>query len=244
MSNPLVTIVTATTANKMFEKCTRSVDEQTYKNIQHLVFVDGQDANSKLTYLDFEMYNRDIVNLPYAVGTEQYNGHRMYAAGTYLGRGEYFMFLDEDNWLEPTHVEEMVAVVEGKHWAYTLRKICDMDGNFVCFDDCESLGDTMSVLGDNFVDVNCYVFSRRLALDLSPFWFRRARHPEDQPEVDRVFSHVLFGQKVPYGKTGSYTVNYRAGNRADSVQAQFFLNGNEKMYARYLGNLPWRKVIT
>jgi hypothetical protein len=153
------------------------------------------------------------------------------------------MYLDEDNWLEPNHVESLVNLLQDNPNAFacSLRKITDMDGNFICNDDCESLGNWKSIIDDYFVDVNCFFLPKRLALQLSPIWYRRARHPEDQPEVDRALTNVLRSNKIQCLVSGEYTVNYRAGNRADSVQAQFFMRGNEIMNQKYNGDFPWRK---
>ena len=185
----------------------------------------------------------DLIVLPYATGTEQYNGHRIYGAATYLAKGDYIMYLDEDNWLDPNHVESLVNLLRDtpNAFACSLRKITDMDGNFICNDDCESLGNWKSIIDDYFVDVNCFFLPKRVALQLTPLWYRRARHPEDQPEVDRALTFVLRDNKIQCLVSGEYTVNYRAGNRADSVQAQFFMRGNEIMNQKYNGDFPWRK---
>lgn len=239
MNHPLVTIVTATTCTSYLRQNLDSVHAQTYDNIQHLVVIDGKHHADKLDY-DIAA---DLITLPYATGTEQYNGHRIYAAATYLAKGDYIIYLDEDNWLEPNHVQSLVDAVQNKPNAYAcaLRKITDMDGNYICNDDCESLGNWESVIGDYFIDVNCFFLPKKLALQLTPLWYRRARHPEDQPEVDRALTYVLKQNKIECLVTGEYTVNYRAGNRADSVQAQFFLQGNNIMNEKYGGILPWRK---
>lgn len=237
--NPLVTIVTATTCTGYLKKNLDSVANQTYSNIQHLVVVDG---NHHLKKLDCKIA-ADAIILPYATGTEQYNGHRIYGAATYLAKGDYIMYLDEDNWLEPNHVESLVNLLQDNPNAFacSLRKITDMDGNFICNDDCESLGNWKSIIDDYFVDVNCFFLPKRMALQLTPIWYRRARHPEDQPEVDRALTFVLRDNKIQCLVSGEYTVNYRAGNRADSVQAQFFMRGNEIMNQKYNGDFPWRK---
>lgn len=237
--NPLVTIVTATTCTPYLEQNLNSVASQTYENIQHLVVVDGKHHYEKLDY-DIPT---DTIILPYATGTEQYNGHRIYGAMTYIAKGDYIIYLDEDNWLEPNHVQSLVDIIKDNPNAFacTLRKITDMEGKYICNDDCESLGNWESVIGDYFVDVNCFFLPKKLALQLTPIWYRRARHPEDQPEVDRALTYVLKQNKIECLVTGEYTVNYRAGNRADSVQAQFFLQGNKIMYDKYGGTLPWRK---
>jgi glycosyltransferase involved in cell wall biosynthesis len=238
LTNPLVTIVTATTCTDYLKQNINSVINQTYDNIQHLIVVDGRHLDK----LNYDIAS-DVIVLPYATGTEQYNGHRIYGAATYLAKGDYIMYLDEDNWLEPNHVESLVNILKDKPNAYacSLRKITDMDGNFICNDDCESLGNWESVINDFFVDVNCFFLPKKLALQLTPIWYRRARHPEDQPEVDRALTSVLRYNTIQCLVSGEYTVNYRAGNRADSVQARFFLNGNKIMQEKYNGEFPWRK---
>ena len=241
MNKPLVTIITPTTGTKYLEKCVDSVAKQTYNNIQHLVVVDGKEHRKKAEQQIH--HDVDLMVLPYNTGYDQYNGHRIYGACTFLAEGKYLIFLDEDNWLEPNHVEELVNCVEGHGagWAYTLRKIVNSDGEYICNDDCESLGKWKSILNDNFVDVNCYILHKSLGLWFAGNWYRRARHPDDQPEVDRLLSSKLFGLGTEPNHTGTYTVNYRVGNRADSVQAEFFLRGNDMMQQAF-GVLPWRKI--
>jgi len=235
---PLVTVITATTGSDYLARNIQSVREQSYQNVQHLVVVDGHERldNSKRFFHD----DLDVITLPYPTGTEQYNGHRIYGGCTYFARGDYIIYLDEDNWLDYNHIEELVNVSSDDTWSYSLRKIVDSDGKYICNDDCESLGDWESIINDYFVDVNCFFFPRKIALQLTPLWYRRARHPNDQPEVDRLLTFVLRQNKIKANNTGKYTVNYRAGNRADSVQAQFFINGNNAMMKKYNGKLPWR----
>jgi hypothetical protein len=161
---------------------------------------------------------------------------------TYIAKGDYIIYLDEDNWIEPNHVQSLINRLKDKPNAFgcSLRKITDMEGNFICNDDCESLGNWKSIINDYFVDVNCFFLPKKLALQLTPLWYRRARHPEDQPEVDRALTTVLKHNNIECCVTGQYTVNYRAGNRVDSVKPEFFLRGNEQMRKVYDGKLPWQ----
>jgi glycosyltransferase involved in cell wall biosynthesis len=238
-----VTVITATTGSNYLTKNILSVQAQTYTDIQHLVVVDGQEHVVKVTE-QLKLLNQpniDLLVLPYPTGTEQYNGHRIYGASTYLAKGDYVCFLDEDNWIDTDHVKSLMNTIKDGGWACSLRKIVDSDGKFICNDDCESLGNWRSVLNDYFVDVNCFFLPKPLALELSPIWYRRARHPDDQPEVDRALTSTLKDNKIDCNVTGTYTVNYRAGNRADSVQGQFFKQGNEIMKQQYNGDFPWRK---
>jgi hypothetical protein len=135
----------------------------------------------------------------------------------------------------------MDVMSTGVQWAYSLRKITDKEGNYVCNDDCESLGKWQSCINDNFVDVGCYFFPKELALQLSPIWYRKAREP-NVPEVDRMLMHVLKSNNTKYDTNGQYTLNYRTGNTQLSVQKDFFIRGNQFMKQKYNGVYPWRKT--
>ena len=54
--------------------------------------------------------------------------------------------------------------------------------------------------------------------------------------------HILLQNKYTFDTTYEYSLNYRVGNREDSVKKEFFLNGNQSMIEKYNGKLPWKKV--
>jgi hypothetical protein len=251
-----VSVITATTGNPFLSQCIESVRAQTYDNIEHIVVVDGQErwgaAQSILYNLGFPIglergstSNEHVCVLPYATGTNRYNGHRVYGAATYFADGDYHIWLDDDNMLSPNHVESLVKLVTEKKldWAFSLRKIIDKDSNIVCFDDCESLGLWASILHpeDFFVDVNCYFVKKQVAISMSPVWYRKFREP-GQMEIDRAIAAVLMAKQnnLKFDCTRDYTVKYRVGNTGLSVQADFFLQGNARMLERHNGKLPWK----
>lgn len=239
---PLVTVITPTTGAPYLRQAIESVKNQTYDNIQHLVVVDGD--HPRATPILQEYPHVDLIKLPYSTGKDRFNGHRIYGASIYLARGEYVCFLDEDNWFDPEHIETLMKVINNKFaWAYSLRKIVDSNGDYVCNDDCESLGKWPSVMNDQdfFVDVGCFFLPRSIALQTSPIWYRKAREP-GVPEVDRYLTAVLRQNNLTHQTNGLYTLNYRAGNTGISVQADFFLKGNEVMKQKYNGSLPWKKT--
>jgi len=243
-----VAIVTATTGNPLLTKCIESVSNQTHSNVKHIVVVDGENrksavANAIIHTSSSARKKLTKIKLPESVGKDRWNGHRIYGAVTYLVDADYIMYLDEDNSIDPTHVEDCLKVIEsGAQWAYTLRKIQDREGNFLCEDNCESLGAWPTVLGPNdyLIDVNCYFLPIQLAVMVSPLWYRKAREPGVE-EVDRILCKSLFQIMPNFGCTHKYTVNYTAGNSAISVQPLFFERGNAEMLRRYDGNLPWVK---
>lgn len=240
---PLVTVITPTTGSPQLCDAVRSVNKQTYSNIEHIVVADGAQYSYKM-YGIIEGSQAIGLTLPYNTGADNYNGHRIYGAMTYIVKGEYLCFMDQDNWYEDTHIESLVDVLEqGNTWAYSLRKIVNQDGSYICNDDCESLGKWQSIIGDNFVDVNCYMIPKYAALAFSPYWYRRARHPQEQPEVDRLLSAFMMQNFPKYDTNGDYTVNYRVASREDSVQGSFFVRGNQIMNQNMKGVFPWRKKI-
>jgi glycosyltransferase involved in cell wall biosynthesis len=243
-----VTIVTPTTGNPIIKKCIQSVRNQTYaKNITHLVIVDGPENWRKVDWMLADLTfpttsNKEYVNiLPWSIGKDRWNGHRIYAAASYMIDTDYIIFLDEDNYLEPNHVEECIKTIDrGNDWCFSFRKIVDKEGTFLCNDDCESLGKWASVLHeeDFFIDVNCYFIPRQVAVQLTPVWYRKAR---EQPEVDRLLAAILRKNLEKFDSTYQYSVNYTVGNNPVSVQDSFFIQGNQRMLQKYNGKLPWVK---
>lgn len=247
---PLVTVITSTTANPLLEKVLRSVQAQTHKKIQHLLIVDGTEHHIKVTQTvslvkkDFPDAQIDVVYLPYPTGRDRFNGHRNLAAGVYLAKGDFVCFLDDDNTMDPTHIEDCWKTINenGNNWVYSLRKIVDKQHNFLCNDDCESLGNWHSVLSPNdfFVDMNCYFLPKHLALMITPVMHRKFREP-GQMEVDRAMIAALKSVNTSFRTTGKYTINYAVGGSALSVAPEFFVQGNQKMAEKYPDGFPWRK---
>lgn len=241
-----VTIITPTTGSQYLKQNIESVQKQTYKNFQHLIVIDGKeflDRTSGIIKAINKLDNVDIIPLPVNTGKNRYNGHRIYGACVYLCSGDYIIFLDEDNWIDENHVENLVKVVQDTNitWAFSMRKIVDSDGNFVCNDDCESLGKYPSIMDekDYFVDVNCFFLPKDVAIQTSPIWYRKAREP-NVPEVDRYLTAILRQNNLSYESSNKYSVNYRAGNTNLSVKKEFFVSGNAQMNKKYEGNLPWK----
>lgn len=237
-----VAIITPTVGTKHLEKNLSSVSNQTYDKVKHYVVIDGPHYKKAAESILDNYNDKCVLQLPENTGSDNYNGHRIYGSVPFLVNADYVIFLDEDNWIEPNHVESLVNLGRYYDWVFSLRKIVNQDGEYVCNDDCESLGQWPTVLHEReyFVDVGCYFLPTKMAIQTSSIWYRRARHPQEQPEVDRLLMQVLLQNKTAYMSTGEYTLNYRVGNRPDSVKADFFLQGNKIMEQRYPEGFPWR----
>lgn len=241
-----VTVVTATTGNPLLGNNIESVARQTHSDIQHLIVVDGPEHVAKIHDMEFsvsDLRKTTFINLPYSIGKDRWNGHRIYGAGTFMAEGEFIMYLDDDNSIDDHHIEDCLKVIQaGNQWAYSMRKIRNKEGQTLCLDDCESLGKWVSVIDerDFFIDVNCYFLPIKLAAAIVPVWYRKFREP-GQMEIDRAIRHILPQVAPTFDSTYDYTVNYTVGNTQNSVQAGFFEAGNAEMLRRYNGVLPWKK---
>lgn len=238
-----VTIITASTGRASLLRCIESVQNQSYKDLDHLIFADGPQTHLAVNWAVGKAPNTSVISLPYSVGEDRFNGHRMYFAGTALAKGDLLLFLDDDNYLEPEHVESLVSIIKrGNDWAYSYRKILDKDGRYVCLDDCESLVDYPSICGDTdyFCDVNCFALLKHVAVTVAPVWYRKFREP-GQMEVDRALTLILRTHFPKHQGTGQYTLSYATGGSPLSVQPEFFLQGNDLMLQKRNGVLPWKK---
>ena len=219
-----IMVITPTTGKDTIVQAIESVKAQTIAT-DHLVVADGIDT-------DFSIMPY-FMRLPENVGGNGWYGHRVYAAMPLVVNADYILFLDEDNWFEPNHVETMINKIKSKDlmWAHSLRRIINERDEYVFDDDCEALGryPTFYDHNLNFVDTNCYCFKREYLVTVAHAFY-------GQWGADRQFYKFAAEHLPSFGCTGEATVNYRAPERLLGM----FADGNEQMKKAY-GDLPWRK---
>jgi len=247
---PSVCVITGTTGNPKLKKCIESVQEQSYALIDHLVVVDGPEWNEKVDVILGGLEDQrgvKLIRLPHPTGKNYWNAHRIYGAMPSIAMSDFVCWLDDDNWFEPEHIESLVASVTASQaaWSFSFRNIVDADGNFIARDECECLGNlhpTFQNPNDFHIDANCYLLRRDVAIQLSGVW-NRPGFVANELDPDKLLCRVLM-EHFPNGQgTRKYTVNYTVGTTPRSVKADFFLNGNGVMKARYPQGLPWETAI-
>jgi glycosyltransferase involved in cell wall biosynthesis len=230
-----VAIVTPTIGSKHLKKCIDSVDKQTYQNITHYIFIDGIEHFQSVENITEGASKTKIIALEENVGKGWY-GHRVYAACSFLVNADVIVYLDEDNWIDRTHIETLVNTLNesGAQWAYSLRNIYEEDGTYVCQDNCESLGKWPTYFDDKVfhIDTSCFAIRRDIAVSVGHSWY-------GQWGADRQFFHTLKKHFPNFVCTNQHTVNYRLGGNEGSVKKEFFLNGNNLMSKNYTGDFPW-----
>jgi len=231
-------VIIATTGIKEVRKAIKSVLSQTYPTTCYLV-CDGPnfEGNVRVIVSDY-MGNKNlkVCYLPVNVGENGFYGHRVYASFAHLVNEDYILFLDHDNILDTDHVQTCVDLIEKNEldWCYSLRKIIDKDDNYLCNDDCESLGKWKTYHGVNLIDTSTYCIKKEVAIKTSHIWHMGWG-------ADRAFPSVLSQHFPKFDCTGKYSVNYRVDGNPGSVNKEFFENGNRIMNERYNGEFPWRK---
>lgn len=232
-----VGILTPTIGTADLLQCLKSVAAQTYP-VKHYVVIDGHDHldtfSSIVNRLDETHHIRKII-LEENVGKGFY-GHRVFAAVPHLMNVDFLIYLDEDNWLQPTHVESLLTTFqhEPTQWVYSLRQIYSKDGTYVCDDNCESLGHWPSYQDYQHIDTSCFGLPIALARTLGPAWHGAWGQ-------DRVFFAALRTHFPSYTCTGHHTVCYRLAGNEGSVTQNFFQTGNQMMRQRYPHTFPWQK---
>jgi glycosyltransferase involved in cell wall biosynthesis len=246
-----VSIITAATGHRNLAKCLRSVQAQTYAQVEHFVVIDGPEYEDAVRAVIAQCGTGDIplhvIQLPYGTGRDNWCGHRIYAASSFLTNSEFVAFLDEDNWYEPDHISTLFNAVQriNADWAFSLRKIVNDNGEFVTLDNCECLGNLHPAWNNDLcfmVDTNCYFLRRTLAVRLAPIWYGQVRPPAGQQEPDRALSQTLLERFPKVASNKKHTVNYTVANRPNSVKVEYFLRGNEMMRKKYPNGLPWEKA--
>jgi len=237
-------VITPTTGAPELADAANSVFTQDYGNLEYLVIVDGLDFAKNtwdtLMAADFTPDDIHTLVLPFNTGGGGFYGHRIMAAASHLVKHDYILFLDQDNWISPNHVSSLVACCEdSKHdWAYSLRNVYSKDKEFICEDNCESLGKwpIASAPGNHLIDTSTYCFSLAFLKATGHLW-------DHGWGADRRFYSIVKDtmKHTNYDCSGLYSLNYRLGGNEGSVQPSFFEEGNKINTAAYDGNFPWRK---
>jgi len=253
-----VIVVTPTIGSPKLADAIRSVQEQTYSNIKHLIVIDGVEYWKNVmdhipVTLDYEDKSSDnivVTTIPFNTGKDGFYGHRIYAGIPHLLNADYIFFLDEDNWYDPDHVRTLVEVLgRGNHFAYSLRKIYQPDKTYVCDDNCEALGkwpiyfthnnytgerDPRNGQDEHFlVDTSSFAFERNFLQQTCHLW-------HSGWGGDRRYLYCV-KDNAKWDTNYKHTLCYRLDGNPGSVDGKFFIEGNKRQLEHYNNNLPWIK---
>lgn len=240
MENLSFAIITPSIGLPALEDCIESVKKQSYNNFIHHIFVDGKQYFEPIQNIILKHGHENIRTniLEDNIGKGWY-GHRVYAASSFLVNQDVIIYLDEDNWLEPDHLMNYIDLFNkdsSLQWAYSLRKIFDSERNFICEDNCESLGKWATFHNNEIfhIDTSCYAIKKQTALSIGHAWY-------GQWGADRQFFSAIKQYFPNFSCTKKHSLCYRLGGNEGSVQKNFFLEGNKVHENKYGKEFPWLK---
>jgi len=236
-----VVVITPTIGKVELGRAMRSVAAQTYKNIKHLIVIDGykywQNAHENMC-IDTEQSNVIVTTSPENTGANGMYGHRVFSAYPHLVNEDYVFFLDEDNWWDPLHVETLVALLEKENldFAHSLRKVY-INGKFHADDNCEAIGRWGIAWNPTqfLVDTSSYAFRREWLIHTCQIWHYGWGG-------DRRFFMIVKDQSK-YNTTGLHTLNYELPDmdKAYGGQIDIFEKYNEVVKQNNGGVYPWQQ---
>lgn len=235
-----VTVLTPTIGQESLTKCMESVQKQTYKNLTHLLVIDGSehwDDVIKNTLQPSPDGIAKIAMLPFNTGANGMYGHRVYAGFPHFINTDYIAFLDEDNWIDENHIDSLVTTLEKNQldFVHSLRKVY-IEDKFLAEDNCEAIGRWPVVWDGNshLVDTSTYLFRTDWLIRFCQLW--HSGWGGDR----RFFMSVM--HQSNYGTSGLHTLNYKLPdmNRFYGGQTDIFERGNAEMLKRSGGKYPWQ----
>jgi glycosyltransferase involved in cell wall biosynthesis len=234
----LVTVVTSSIGRPELRQCIESVRAQTYP-VNHHVYVNGPGFHASARRILSDYHDVTAFYLPEDTGDigagPSMSG--VFSAAPFLTNSEWILYLDDDNWFEPNHVESLVnlATAHNLSWAYSLRRLVSADGTPICDDDWCSLGQwPVYRTGDYVVDNSCYLVRRDLAMRCALAW-------QAIPMIqDRCYLMALKESGKRYGCTGLSTVNYRVGTGTAEDRPDIYLSQAKDLREAYPDGFPWR----
>lgn len=228
-------VVIPTIGSDLLSDAIESVLNQTYKNVEPWVIIDGPEYEDKAKKILINYPTVKSMCLIANTGASGFYGHRIYAAVSYLFDHDYISYLDQDNFFLSNHIETSINACETNNWdwCHSLRKIYDVNRNYICDDNCESLGRYSVFSNDyNLVDTSTYCIKQEVMINLAPAWYSGWGG-------DRTF-YAIISKHVPnFGCTKQHTSCYRVDGNPNSPKPEFFIYGNTIMKQKYPEGFPW-----
>ena len=157
--NPtLVSVICRTIGRSELEQAVNSVAAQTYQPVE-LVVVDAANKG-----MDSVPGNTDSLSLKIVNTGNPLPRSEAANAGMAAASGDYFMFLDDDDWMAPEHIATLLSALQddsSARAAYSNVQRTDADGNNPDYVFDQGFDPSM-LLRDNYVPIHAMLFERSL----------------------------------------------------------------------------------
>jgi glycosyltransferase involved in cell wall biosynthesis len=229
-------VVTVSNGRKTLDRTIQSVVAQTHP-CKHYLALDGIISFDEFVALKNKHPQSEVLWCSQKVGGPMLEGRRLLAAMSYLVKEDVIFFLNDDDWYEPDHVESLMKIIKsGCDWAYSHRQIYDQNGQYVCHDLCESLGEEHDVWNSprhRFVETCSIAMKTEIMVQLAQVYWPAGYGP------DRVFYHHAKQLFPNFRGSKKATMCFTVDGNDMSVKSDFFLLGNQHMKEKYPDGMPW-----
>ena len=189
-------IIPAYNTEKYIEKCISSALNQTYENIEVVVIDDGStDRTLDAARECAEKDHRIVLETQANKGVSAARNH-----GLDIASGDYVMFLDSDDWLEPDAAETLMNETSGNNKVLVgadFFDVCLNEGNELCRESM-CCGDQRMAFERN----DCLMY-----FDKSEYRLRSSCYKLFSMAVIRA-NDLRFNEKIHHGEDGLFVFDY------------------------------------
>lgn len=112
MNKPFISVIVPIyNVEKYLAKCISSLINQTYDNYEIILVNDGSPDNCGQICDEFKLKS-DKITVLHLVNGGVCNARNQ---GMAIAKGEFYCFVDSDDWVEPTYIEDFVSRIENHH---------------------------------------------------------------------------------------------------------------------------------
>ena len=231
MTNLISVVVTCYNHENYIEQCLRSIFKQTYRNIELIVLDDGSTDNSS------EIIQEVLKESPFVTTFESHENIgvvRTRNKGLNLLNGDYFLFVDSDDFLDETYVEELYECAINRQADIVYCDLFNFEKNEVYLKAQEF--EIHSILVSNYIS-NCSLVKKAI---LKGTYYDETLSGKKLEDYDFFLNLIINnGAKAVYQPNAK--LNYRVFEK-DSISKRDSVRYHYEIYLevleKYLDKLP------
>lgn len=157
--HPLVSVLIRSMDRALLREALDSVALQTYPNIEVIIVNARKEKHSDVGAM-CGRYPLRLLNAERALARSAAANYAMTQA-----RGDYFVFLDDDDWLDPAHISLLLATLleHPQAWvAYCGTELRDFKGARLAIDPMNAPFDAVRLRSGNYIPLNAILFSKEV----------------------------------------------------------------------------------
>lgn len=235
---PLISVIVPVyRVEKFLRNCVESIQHQTYSNFEIILVDDGSPDSCPFICDEFEKLDQRIkvIHKPNGGLSDARN------AGMKIAKGEYFCFVDSDDYIAPTMLEHLMYAIVQKNTKMAIsnfkiidergKSVVEENGNLIvdgCFSANELLPKLYQAFGWYYIVAWNKLYHRSLFEDIQ---FPVGKIHEDEYIVAQI---IWKAQKIASISTEEYIYTYqRKGSIMNSRQVQSQCDWLEALYLRF-----------